>query len=54
MNDSAAFNAGLIASAMEKLTDWWSQQAPPADRTPATLVGAVSRAIAMPESAAPA
>jgi hypothetical protein len=24
LNDSAAFNAGLIASAMEKLNDWWA------------------------------
>lgn len=26
VNDSAAFNARVIASAMEKLNDWWSQQ----------------------------
>ena len=31
------FNAGLIASAMEKLADWWSQQPGPPDRTAATL-----------------
>jgi hypothetical protein len=42
VNDSAAFNAGLVASAMEKLNDWWSQQPDPADRTAATLPGSVS------------
>src|ERR1700733_15064376 len=26
VNDSAAFNAALTVSAMEKLNDWWSQQ----------------------------
>lgn len=42
VNDSAAFNARLIAGAMEKLGDWWSQQPAPAERTAATLSGAVS------------
>ena len=40
VNDSAAFNAGLVASAMEKLNDWWSQQPATADRAAATLAGA--------------
>jgi hypothetical protein len=48
VNDSAAFNAGLIASAMEQLNDWWSKQPAPADHTAATLAGTVS------PSAAPA
>jgi hypothetical protein len=46
VNDSAAFNAGLIASAMEKLNEWWSQQPAPADRTAATVAmrGSAARA----------
>jgi len=42
VNDSAAFNARLIAEAMEKLNDWWAQQPAPADRTAAPLAGAVT------------
>jgi hypothetical protein len=42
VNDSAAFNAGLITSAMEKLNDWWSQQPAAADRTAATLAEVIS------------
>jgi hypothetical protein len=37
VNDSATFNARLIAEAMEKLNDWWSQQLAPADCTAATM-----------------
>jgi hypothetical protein len=40
VNDSAAFNARLIADAMEQLNDWWSRQPASADRTAATLAGA--------------
>ena len=42
VNDSAAFNAGLIASAMETLNDWWSKPPAPSDRTAATQPGAVN------------
>ncbi len=51
VNDSAAFNARLIAGAMETLNDWWSQQLAPAARTAETMAGAV---IVMPGPAAPA
>jgi hypothetical protein len=44
-NDSAAFNARLIAGAMETLNDWWSRQAAPANRTAAPLAGEISAGI---------
>lgn len=37
VNDSATFNAAVVAGAMDKLNDWWSQQPAPGDRPDVTL-----------------
>lgn len=37
VNDTATFNAAVVAGAMEKLNDWWFQRPAPADRPDVTL-----------------